>query len=233
LLSIGMFVRIRHLHLDWKFTVLLVFSGLPALFALLAVLKGFVLVDTWWWNWRYVLPAGLFLSITGALGFSELFRFTRSRLMRGIAVLGLIAMPVAQMLLPAVGVATYKDARKGFYDITWHGTSMGTDLRNAYEDGSVGLITGYGQAQRIMLASGLPLKTFHILYDPSLQEFMEPSLGFDRYLVLGKDLTPESEQIVGYWLSRRNKLLDHYTIILENEHYIFLDRLPGVHDSRN
>jgi hypothetical protein len=229
--SIWMFVRIRHLRLDWKFTMLLVFFALPALFALLAVLKGFVLVDKWWWNWRYVLPAGLFLAITGAIGLMELFRITRSKLIKGIAVLSLVTMSIAQMLLPSIGVATYKDARKGFYDITWHGTPMGETIRNVYEDGSVALLTGYGQAQRIMLASELPLRTFHILYDPSLQEFLEPSLGFDRYIVIGKDRTPESDQIVGYWLSRRKMLLEHYNVLLENEHYILLDRLPGAANS--
>jgi hypothetical protein len=235
-LAAGALFRFRRLVSDRRTLLLYAFFLLPVLFTLISVLIGFVQVDKWWWNWRYVLTLGLFLTIAGAVGLSALFDSFRSPILPGIVIAGMLAMPVAQMVIPEVGVSTYKDARKGFYDITWHGTEFGAEFRKHYQSGTVAVLAGYGQAQRIELAARLPLKKFRIIYDPGDSTFLDGLAHADRYLILGKDRTPESKEYVDYWLSRREMLNIHYKVLFENAHYLFLEcRITPVelHSAQN
>ncbi len=207
--------------------LLLLFFGLPALFALAAIMAGFVQVDQWRWNWRYVLTASLFLTVAGGIGFSEFCRRVRSTFARGLVVAGLLAMPLIQLAIPSVGVATFNDAQRSTADATRFAIALGEQLHGIYTGGSIALLTGYNQAQRIMISSGLPLKQFHIIYSPVEEDILGSLLDSERYLVIGKDRTPESEQYVDDWLSRRDELLRYYNIRSENSHFILMEREPG------
>ena len=58
--SAGIFAGARRTPSMRIHTVLLhLFFGLPGMFALAAILAGFVQIDQWRWNWRYVLTASL------------------------------------------------------------------------------------------------------------------------------------------------------------------------------
>ena len=208
--------------------LLLLFFGLPALFALAAILAGFVQVDQWRWNWRYVLTASLFLTVAGGIGFSEFCRRVQSTLARGLVVAGLLGMPLVQLAIPSVGVATFNDAQRSTADATRFAMALGERLHGMYTGGSIALLTGYNQAQRIMISSGLPLKQFHIIYNPLEENILGSLLDSERYLVIGKDRTPESEKYANDWLSRRDELLRYYNIRFEDGHHILMERKPGA-----
>ena len=207
--------------------LLLLFFSLPAIFALGAILAGFVQVDQWRWNWRYVLTASLFLTVAGGMGISRFFGRVRSTLGRTVGLAGLLAMPLVQVVLPDVGVATFDDARRSSTDETRFAIVAGEQLRGIYREGSIALLTGYSQAQRLMISSGLPLKQFHIMYNPAEQDILGSVGHSERYLVIAKDRTAESAQFVDHWLSRGDELLQYYTIRFENGHHIVMERSPS------
>jgi hypothetical protein len=205
--------------------LLLSFFGLPTLFVLVALLTGNVQIDQWWWNWRYVLILGLFLSVAGAMGLSELFRRVRSMYIRVTVIAGLLAMPLVQISVPTVGVATFNDAAKSLLDTTPYATALGERLHFIDDRSSIALLTGYGQAQRIMISSGLPLKTFHIICYPDKRDSLEPLLDSDRYVVVENDLTPKAQELVDNWLSRDVLQLGNYEISREDGHYILMESM--------
>jgi hypothetical protein len=202
----------------------LIFLALPAVFALAALLAGFVQVDQWRWNWRYVLTASLLVAAGGGIGFSEFCRRVRSPAARDAVVAGLLAMPLIQLMLPSVGVATFDDARRSMTDNTRYAVALGSQMSGFSSGSTVALLTGNSQAQRIMISSRLPLKQFHIIYNPAEPGILESPAAAERYIVIGKDLTPESEGFVRSWLSRKPEWLRSFTILGENNHFILLER---------
>ncbi len=228
LITAGAFFRSQSTLTNRKSAgLLLLFFSLPPVFALVAILAGFVQVDQWRWNWRYVLTAGLFLTVAGGIGFSEFCRRVRSKFARSLVAVSLLVMPLVQMAVPSVGVATFDDARRSVTDETRFAMALGEQLHGFYTGGSIALLTGYSQAQRIMISSGLPLKTFHIIYNPLEKDILGSLPHSERYLVIGKDRTPESEQFVDDWLSRTAELLRYYSIRSENGHYLLMERKSG------
>lgn len=224
LVSAFAFVRPQRRLAEGRQLPLLLFFILPIFFTLTALLLGFVQVDPWGLNWRFVVVSGLFLSLAGGLGLDEIFRRVRSRIGRGLIVVSLFMIFFFQLAVPIPGVATLNEAKKSFNFGPKDAAFIGEELRSMYDSGSVALLTGYGQGQRIMVSSRLPLKTFHIIYNSSEQNILGPLAESERYLVIGKDRTPESQQSVDYWQARRQKLLSFYNLRLENSHYILLDR---------
>jgi hypothetical protein len=77
-----------------------------------------------------------------------------------------------------------------------------------------------------MISSGLPLRQFHIIDNPGEDDILGSLPGPERYLVIGKDRTPESERAVNSWLSRREELLRYFAVTLETGHYILMERKP-------
>ncbi len=224
LVSAFAFVRPRSLLTERVRPSLLVFFILPLVFTLTALLSGFVQIDRWGWNWRFVLTFGLFLSLASAMGMNEIFLRVRSRIGRSLIVISLFMIFFFQLTLPIPGVATFDEARKSFNYGPKDAVVLGEELRSIYDRGSVALLTGYGQGQRIMISSRLPLKTFHIIYNSNEQNILGSLEESERYLVIGKDRTPESQQSVDYWLARRELLLNFYNLRLENTHYVLMER---------
>jgi hypothetical protein len=219
-----MFISFRHKPAAWKQILLLSFLVLPTLFVLFALLTGNVQIDQWWWNWRYVLILGLFLSVAGAMGLSELFRRVRSMLLRVSVVVGLLAMPFVQIAIPAVGVATFNDAAKSLHDTTPYATALGERLSSIDNKSSIALLTGYGQAQRIMISSGLPLNRFHIICYPDKKDSLESLSASDRYVVIENGLTLKSRELVDDWLSRGASQLRDYETVQEDSHFTFMEQ---------
>jgi hypothetical protein len=139
-------------------------------------------------------------------------------------VILLFSMFLFQIAVPILGVATFDEARKSFNYGPKDAVVIGEELRSVYDKGSVALLTGYGQAQRIMISTRLPMKTFHIIDDSPEQNILASLEESERYLVIGKDRTPESQQYVDYWEARRELLLHFYCLRLENIHYVLMER---------
>lgn len=224
LVAAGVFIRFRHKAVEWKQVMLLMFFSLPPLFIFFALMAGRVHMDQWWWNWRFVLTLGMFLSLAAAMGLSELFSRVRSMPVRVAIIAALLMMPFAQITIPSVGVATFKDAAKSLVDTTPFATALGERLNSIDDKSSIALLTGYGQAQRIMISSGLPLKRFHIICNPDSGGFLEPLWDSDRYVVVGIDRTLESQELIKHWLSQWSSKLKNYRIYHEDGNYMLLER---------
>jgi hypothetical protein len=219
--------RLKRVAADRKHVPLLLFFVLPALFIIAGILTDSVLIDQWWWNWRFVLIFGLFLSVAGGLGLREFFDRVQSNLARGAAVTVLLLMPVVQLMVSSVSVATYEDATKIFHGLSKDAAAFGEQLGSIHKEGRVVLLTGSGLGERIMLSSGMPLKSFRVIRHPGGQDLQGPIRAGDRYVVIGKVRLPDSREVVNYWLSRRESVLRYYNILIENDQYLLLERKPA------
>ena len=224
--AIAFFLR-RSVIVDRHKTGLLLFLAVLPTSTVAAIVAGFVQVDRWMWNWRYVLSFAPLLSVAGAISLSEIFRTVRSRMVRSVVVVSLASMPFVQLLNPSVGVETFKEGQKSFNYGPQYAADLGRALQRSYIGGSVAMLTGYGQGQRVMLVSGIPLKKFHLIASWGKEDLLASLEDSERYVVIGKDRMPESAQLVDYWLARRELLLLYYTVKSEDEHYILLQRLNG------
>jgi 4-amino-4-deoxy-L-arabinose transferase-like glycosyltransferase len=204
--------------------LLFLYFSLPVFFTLAAILVGFVRIDQWQWNWRYVLTASPFLAVAGGLGFTEICGGVQSKFVRSLFAVALLGMPLVQIALPSVGVATFDDAKRSLLGEYTYSMAIGEQIKSIYKEGSIVLLAGYGQAQRIMISSELPLRQFHIIVYPPEENILESLLNSEQYIVIAKDRTPESEREVNNWLTRKYELLRYYKIRFENEHHILLER---------
>ncbi len=220
LVAAGVFSRFRHKAVEWERVLLLIFFGLPPLFIFFALMTGHVFMDQWWWNWRFVLTLGMFLSVAGAMALSEL----GSKSIRVTLIAALLATPIIQIAVPSVGVATFNDAAKSALDMTRYSTALGERLRSVDDKSSIALLTGYGQAERIMISSGLPLKRFHIICYPDKRDSLEPLAASDRYVVVEKDLTPKAQELVDSWVARAAPQIRNYAIFRQDGPYIFMEQ---------
>lgn len=217
------FARLKRVASERRHLLLLAFLSLPSFFMFAGILTDSVLIDQWWWNWRFVLTLGLILSVAGGMGLFEFFSRVESRLARSVVVAALLVMPLIQLTVPSVSVATYEDARKIFHGLSKDAAAFGEKLGVAHKGGTIVLLTGSGLGERIMVSSGLPLKTFHIIPRPGGQDILGPLRAGDRYVVIGKMRLPDSREVVNYWLSRRESFLLYYNVLLEDDQYILLE----------
>ena len=224
LVGIAGVVRLLRRGAERCHALLFVFFSLPALFIFGGILTNLVLIDAWTLNWRFVLTLGLFLSAAGGIGLAGFFSSVRSSLVRGVAVFCCLAMPIIQMVIPSVGVATFRDAERIFRAATLDATLFGEQLHSTYRGGSIVMLTGYGLGERIMVSSWIPLKNFRVIHYPGGQDILGPIRSSDRYVVIGKLRMPESREVVDYWLSRRETFLRYYNVLLEDSHYMLLER---------
>lgn len=216
-------VRLRRVAQGRQYLWLIAFLALPPLFVFTTILMDLVLIDQWWWNWRFVLTLGPFLAVVGGIGLSEFFKGVKSRAARVLAVASLVAMPIAQLTVPSVGVAAYEDAAKIFSGPDHLGAEFGERLGSMHKGGTVVLLTGTSLGERIMISSRLPLKTFRVVPFPGGQEILGPIRSGDRYVVIGKAQIPQTREAVGYWLSRRDLFLQHYDVLFEDNSFLLLE----------
>ncbi len=203
----------------WKRTApLLLFLVLPLIFNLAAVFAGYVQMDEWWWNWRFVLTAGLFLSAASALVLSEFMVRFKSVVVNTVMIVLFVAIPIVQLTVPSIGTVLFKDAKKSFNDQSRSTVSVGEEIGTRYESGTVSLLTGYGYGQRIMISSRLPLKTFIIHYFPS--DSLPNVSG--RYMIVGKERGSESVEFSTYWTLNKVKITSSYTIVSESNSFVLL-----------
>ncbi len=218
--SMVMLISLKKLSLPKEQILVMLFFSLPAFFTLWAILIGFVQIDQWWWNWRFFLTFGLFLSTASALGLQKLFGTIPSKTIKAFVVICFLAIPVAQIVVSSAGVAIFNDASKSFDGRSQSAASLGREMQKRYNGGSIALLTGYGVGQRIMISSRLPIKTFNIKYFSADTLFTIS----DTYIVLGKDRTPESEEFSQYWLLNKENLLRLYDVSLETNYFVLLER---------
>ncbi len=195
---------------------------LPAFFTIVAMLLGYVQMDSWGWNIRYVLVLAPFASVLAGTVVAEArpLEGTGKPTMLALAVLGVALAP----LITPSGVATYNDASRQYYDETVWATDAGTNIGQLYDGGGVVLFTGYAQGQRIMMPSGLNLRHFTVVLPSSDSALREAPWRSCRYLVIALHPAPEMASLADYWLSHADVLYEHYTRIWSNRDYVILQR---------
>jgi Dolichyl-phosphate-mannose-protein mannosyltransferase len=214
----------RQKRVDRKVLLLLLFFILPMLFTLTAAIKGYVGIDEWWWNWRYVLTFGLFLTVAGGAGLLEIFGRTSNVGQRSVVIAGLLAMPLIQLAMPSVGVAVYKDAAKCIDATVRDAMFAGEHLPVVYKSGSIGLITNGAYTVRIQISSSLPLKNFRIIHFSAGQKIEDSTLFHEHYLVVQKNEAPESELINPSTYGERSLLTNNFEVRFENASFALLER---------
>ena len=206
--------------------ILLVYFALPALFTIASIAADFVQIDAWRWNWRLVLPAGMFFAVAASMGLPGVMTLVRSEGARAAVVVLLLFMPVVQLEFPAVGVAVYDDAHRVFSADPQGGAHAGEFLGREYTGGDIALITGYGQAERIMVSSGIPLRAFHTLRNPAEGDPVATITNGEQFLVIGMQKTAESTPYVERWLASMDTLLSTRRLRSDDGHYVILERKP-------
>ena len=222
LVSAGIFMR-RGRAAPWKTPVLLYFA-LPTLVTIVTLAADFVQIDAWRWNWRLVLPTGMFFSIAAALGVVGIFGKVRGDGARAAIVALLLLMPLLQIEFSQVGVAVYDDAHRVFSADPKGGAYAGEFLGREYAGGGIALIAGYGQAERIMVSSGIPLREFHTLGNPAEGDPLKTITNGERFLVIGLQKTPESAPYVDRWLARMDTLIQSRRLRSDDGHYVILEQ---------
>ncbi len=218
------FIPLRHMKADRKTMLLLVFFILPTFFTLTAALTGYVGIDEWWWNWRYVLTFGLFLAVAGGAGLIKIFSIMPVAVGRSVVVACLLAVPLVQLTIPSIGVAVFKDAAKCVDSTVRDAMAIGEHLPAAYSGGSIGLITNGNYTVRIQISSTLPLKQFRIIHFSAGQKIQDSMLFSEHYLVIQKNEAPESKLLAPVSPGERNMLMDNFQLRFDNTSFALLER---------
>jgi hypothetical protein len=70
----------------------------------------------------------------------------------------------------------------------------------------------------------MALKEFDFLHNPAEGDPLGSITNKERFLIIGKDRTPESARYVDGWLERLDTLLRDHEVRSEDAHYILLER---------
>jgi len=216
------FVPMVSRRLQHPARMLLLFLVLPPLFALASLLAGYVAIDEWWWNWRYTLSLGLFLTVAGGIGLAACFKSLLPSSAKFLLVGGLLAMPIVQLSVPSVGVATYNDAAKCIDGKVRDAIAVGDRLRQSYRGGTVVLLLAQ-RSHRIKIASGVHLENFVVPSETSAPIDEASALSSAAYAVIDKTSVQSRGGDEGSAASRDRALLN-YLVVLENDTYILLGR---------
>ena len=234
----GHIIKIKN---KMKNSFLLFYLSLPVLFTLFTLFIGIGEMSEWWFNARFTLFLIPLVLILSTITLSEISKKTRRKIILGVVVIGMFAF---QLLTPTqsgtafvtptdkfttFGVATYIDAYEGWvYQQTPYAVKTSEFLKDNYDDGNIMMITGSGQAAKIMVLSGLNLTTFDqiINYDAKSEcdkknkqiSFEEP-WKHDKWIILGIEPDSDSENAAKYWENNMNELLKYYDMEYENKFY--------------
>ncbi|RPH36525.1 phospholipid carrier-dependent glycosyltransferase [bacterium] len=207
-----------------KLLLLYGFLLLPPLFTLVSLERGFAQMDEWWWNSRYVLPLGIPLLIAGSTVLHHLWSRSAGRTGKLAMTAALLSFSLVQVAVPSVGVITFIDAAKGFFEQSTYATEVGERLAEVYSGGSIALLAGHSQGHRIMIPSGIPINRFRIVSERDSLELHSMPWERNRYFILSKDPDPEAEALASYWLDHFSLLSTHYMVVSENPEYLLLER---------
>jgi hypothetical protein len=202
----------------------LVLLVLPAVFTLALLLVGIGEMG-FWFNSRFViLLSPILIILTATYILTRPGKIVCSR----VLLIGIIAsMFVFYTAIPAFGaVVTLADAKAGFqHKQSPYSVETGEKLGTLYDgEGSILIMTGSALEHRILLASRIPLKHYDEVLDSSMwkESFQEPWRYNDRWVVIGKEPSPDAARAVQYWVEHREELDEHYLVIYENDYYEIL-----------
>ncbi|MCI0558446.1 MAG: phospholipid carrier-dependent glycosyltransferase [Nitrososphaera sp.] len=203
---------------------LYIMLALPPAFTIASLLIGIGEMG-YWFNSRFVILLAPLLILLAVLHVSgQPKRVLASRpLLIGV----IVSLFVFQAAMPAFSaVVTLADAKSGYeYKQFPYSVQTGEKLGALYDgNGSIFIMTGSPQEHRIMLAGGIPLKSYDSMLDSSTwkKSFYEPWKYNDRWIVMSKEPDSDAAQISKYWSDHRGEIDKRYHVVYENAYYEIL-----------
>jgi hypothetical protein len=199
---------------------LYLFLALPPIFTVVSLIIGIGEMNyEEWFNSRFViLLAPLIVCLSCVFLVKLLVKFKKDRYLVATMVFMFF---VYQLLAPALGVVTILDAKYQYDEGRPFQTQAAEALASSYDGNSkIVIITGSSQHNKIMQASGIPLRQFdQILESGSYKDsFREPWI-YSKYIVLGKEPDPSAYNVAHYWLDRQPLLDKYFETIYQDKYY--------------
>jgi hypothetical protein len=207
-------------------TILYFYLGIPSIFIVVSLIIGIASMgDTF--NSRFLILISPLVVVLCSVLIKKMTRITKNT-KRFAAISGIVGvLLIYNIILPVFGVVTFLDAKGGFfYKQTPYGVQTGEAIGSRYNGtGTIMMLTGSAQENRIMLSSGIALRTFDevILSSTWKSSFREPWL-YDKWIIMSKEPDPDGISVQKYWLNRQSQLNNFYKIAYENKYYTIFVR---------
>ncbi len=202
--------------------ILFIVLALPPAFTIISLLIG-VGEMSYWFNARFLMLLSPLVVVSLSLFISRIYEIIKKKpILVGIIVV-LFLYPA---ITPAFGVVTFIDATSGFnYNQTPYAVQVGEKVGRIYDGGTIYIMTGSAQEQRIMMSSGIALKNFDDITDFSTwkSSFKEPWL-YDKWAIISKVAGSDAQGVTQYWNEHQEQLNQHYDLFYENDYYKILIR---------
>jgi 4-amino-4-deoxy-L-arabinose transferase-like glycosyltransferase len=210
----------RKAYMDGK-KALLLFLALPPLFTITSLLIG-IGEMSYWFNSRFMVLLSPLVILMACIWLSTVHsKMANKRSIIIVAAIG--ALFIYQVSSPAFStIVTLNDAIGG-YSVKENQLAIHTaeKLKSLYDgNGKIMILTGSGLEQRIMVTSGIALRYFDEIIEPSTWKasFQEP-WSYDRWLVITNHPGSDAVNTTKYWLDRQNELSMYYNTVYQNEYY--------------
>lgn len=199
------------------------FAVTPA-FTIVSLLVG-IGEMTLWFNSRFVIllaPIVLWLTIWPIAKLPE-WIWRHKLVLAGCTA----SLFIFQFSVPFFSiVVTLADAQGGFfYRESPSAFAAGERLHSLYNGtGSIMVMTGSAQQDKVMLASGIALKHFDSMIESSSwkKSYYEPWKYDDRLVVMSKLPDSDAISVAKYWSDHKSELDAHYTKVFENQYHEIL-----------
>lgn len=196
---------------------LFVLLAIPPAFTVLSLLIG-IGEMYYWFNSRFLILLGPLLIVMATLFINKMHEKINKRkiLFIMVSVLFMSCFITSFSIVP-----TYADAKNGFnYKQNPHSVQIGEKIGSMYDGGSIYVLTGSAQEQRIMISSGIDLKNFDDIIDSSTwkSSFKEPWL-YDKWMLIGKEPDSDAIQVKQNWINNQDKIMKYYDLVYESDYY--------------
>lgn len=221
----------RKSQMDGKKVVLL-FLALPPLFTIVSLLVG-IGEMSYWFNSRFMVLLSPLVIVMACIFLAKVNHDyndkTANKMQKKdrrhvlVVIVAVGALFASQLLVLAFFHAVTMDDAKGGYSVKENQLAVktGEALKSLYDgNGSIMVLTGSGLEQRVMITSGIALRNFDEIIEPSTWKasFNEP-WSYDRWLVITTHPGSDAIATTNHWLDRQDELAAHYGTAYENEYY--------------
>lgn len=228
---LGLFKKFENINLLSQILFLFIIFIQP-LFTLFSMYYGMAVIKIWL-NARYTILLLPMITILISL-FIKKYSTTRFEQILTIIITSILIGGWYIFLLSDGDerVIAYHEAKVGFfYKMAPDATKAGEFLHNENLSGTVLLLTGAGQAQRIMIQAGYPLKKFNGAYNGDMSHlYFFPQFNFE-WIVLAEEPDSDGTKWKEYWKTNISKLLNFYTPVYKNSFYTIYKRQNNLKKS--
>ena len=210
---------------------LFLFLAMPAIFTVISMVIGIgEMNQNRWFNSRFViLISPLIISLVCILIAILDRKFKNKKRLLLCIIFFFFAY---QIFSPGFGVITFISANYQFGGNRPYQIKTADALDSVYDGNStIVIITGSSQHNKIMQASGIPLKQFDQILESNSHKdsFLKPWL-HAKYFILGKKPDGSAKTVSHYWVDREPLLEKHFHTIYEDKYYRLME-LTSLADS--